>query len=79
MHPEFDNEVLEVEVEEVLPEPEPKVTTEELVYIYSMIKSVASGAWGETDEQVQNLLAAGFEENQIYHLLAAVDERSRAG
>ena len=77
MHHEDWNEEAEVEEET---SPEPTATTEELVFIYSMIKSVASGAWGDDNyTQAQNLIDAGFSEPQVFNLLVAVEERSKAG
>jgi hypothetical protein len=51
------------------------VTTDDLMFIYNMIKSVARGDWGSSEEQINQLVDAGFTDDQIEALLDAVDQR----
>ena len=74
----FTSEELSLEEPLVTPAVTPSeptdVTANELMFIYNMIKSVARGDWGSSEEQINQLVDAGFTDDQITALLDAVDQ-----
>ena len=63
-----------LETPAVTPSEPTDVTANELMFIYNMIKSVARGDWGSSEEQINQLVDAGFTDDQITALLDAVDQ-----
>ena len=53
-----------------------KVTMSDLLFIHQMVKAVIRGDFGNDDDQLDNLTAFGFTEEQVFTLLSAVDART---
>lgn len=49
-----------------------KLTGSDMVAIYTMLKSIRKGEWGEGEEVFENLEAAGLDENQVYAVREAL-------